>query len=102
MKSSIARLRAAYVEYTSAKQERYDELASWDPYAADALDRHKEVAARIQLEESSPIRTEDEPFYISIQSYIHGDELFLCHYHNDGILSPDGETRWDEKIFDLA
>ena len=102
MKPSIVRLRETYNEYRSARQARYDELALWDAYDEDALEKHKVVSSRINLEESSPMQTKDDPIYISIQSYIQDDKLFLCHYHNDGVLSPSGETRWDEEKFDLA
>ncbi len=102
MRPNIVRLRNAYSEYMSAKQARYDELALWDAYDADAFEKHKVIAGRIKLEESSPIKLKDEIVYVSIYSYICDDKLFLCHFHNDGVLSPSGETRWDEEKFDLA
>jgi hypothetical protein len=75
----------------SARQARYDELTHWDPYDSDALDLHKKVTERINIEESSP--EFDGVVRISVSTYIKDDIVYQCSYGGTG--------REDRALFDL-
>jgi hypothetical protein len=53
MKQSVKRLRETKGAYQKARDYRYRELADWDPYDADAREKHKKIVDQINLEESA-------------------------------------------------
>ena len=91
MKPSIEILRKAFNAYSRARQARYDELTDWDPYDSDALEKHKKVSDRMNMEESACEFVSRDHIHISVGRYIIGDELWL-----QGFGEPD------KKLFDLS
>jgi hypothetical protein len=94
MRQSIINLRAAKSAYDTARQKRYDELATWDMYDGDALEQHTAAVKRISLEERAPtgIIMDSGMKIMSVDAYIHDDKLYVVTY--------DGTE--DKFMFDLS
>lgn len=96
MRESIKNLREAYGVYQAALQARYDELAR-EVFGAHGpgdltFDQHQVITNRMSLEERAPenAKAPDGMFYISVDSYIEDDMLY--------ILKDDGGYK---RLFDL-